>query len=450
MNVWNATAYCMDGYLTESKCRSNAVLKIEAENGLSDKAKLLNSFSQFLALALCLFVSVYSSASATSVAFVGAKIYPGPDLPSIESGVIVVVDGIITAIGPVGHVEMPNAVKTINVIGKTITAGLWNSHVHFNVPPLDTLSQEDLTAYVRDMLLSRGFLYVLDTGSMPGTTAEIRRRIESGEIAGPRILVAGGSLVPAGASPFYLRPNVLPDAALPEHAQAQIDMAIQMGADAIKIYSGSIVGLSERGPDVVPMDVAVVKGIADAAHARDLFVIAHPSNNSGAWAAVRGGVDILAHTFPQEGWDRTLPSEMVDRGVALIPTLKLWRYEGERFELPEDSISNSIRIAQEQVFAVSLLGGEILFGTDVGYMSDFDPTAEYRLMQEAGLSFEQILASLTTAPAKRFGMAARVGRLTPGRDADLVILPLDPVDDITSFAKPETVVQRGEVVFRHD
>jgi imidazolonepropionase-like amidohydrolase len=195
------------------------------------------------------------------------------------------------------------------------------------------------------------------------------------------------------------------------------------------------------------MDLEVVKGVTNAAHTRGLFVVAHPSNNAGAWAAVNGGVDILAHTFPQEGWDKSIPPAMVEGNVALIPTLKLWRFDGERFGQLEAVITFSTKMAQEQLAAFSELGGEVLFGTDVGYVTDFDPTDEYVLMQGAGLSFEQILTSLTTAPAQRFGLANRTGRLTKGMDADLVILEGDPAEDITAFADPALVMRRGTVVF---
>ena len=224
-------------------------------------------------------------------------------------------------------------------------------------------------------------------------------------------------------------------------------MAKQFEAAGIKIYSGSIVNLSDTGIDVVPMDVEVVRGVADAARNRGMFVIAHPSNNAGAWAAINGGVDILSHTFPQGGWDRSIPLAMVEKNVALIPTLKLWRYEGERFGQPEGFIVESTEIAQEQLAAFSQLGGQVLFGTDVGYITDFNPTDEYAQMQEAGLSFEQILVSLTTAPAKRFGVADKTGRREAGLGADLVVLAADPADDITAFASPELVMRHGEAVF---
>lgn len=386
--------------------------------------------------------------SAADTVLIGAKIYPAPDAAPIENGVIIVSDGKISAIGTAAQITIPDGAKKIRADGKVITAGLWNSHVHFNLPPLDRLTGDQISAYVRDMLLQYGFVHVLDTGSLPGVTLELRRRVETGEMEGPTIFIAGGSLVPSGASPFYLRPAVLPDAEAPKRVQAQIDMVRGFGSDGIKIYAGSIISASERGIDVALMDLDVVRGVTTAAHARGMFVVAHPSNNVGAWAAIKGDVDILAHTFPQGGWDRAIPSAMVENDMALIPTLKLWRWEGERLGFPEGVIENSTPLAQEQLAVFSGLGGEVLFGTDVGYMTDFDPTDEYMLMQGAGLSFKQILASLTTAPAKPFGMTERTGRIDVGMDGDLVVLNDDPAMDITAFARPGIVMRRGDIAYQ--
>jgi hypothetical protein len=87
---------------------------------------------------------------------------------------------------------------------------------------------------------------------------------------------------------------------------------------------------------------------------------------------------------------------MKEGGLAIIPTLQIWRYLRRH-----DRIST-----QEQVVAMSTgqlrawvaAGGTMLFGTDVGAGPD-DPTEEYALLADAGLTFAQVLASLTTAPA---------------------------------------------------
>ena len=103
---------------------------------------------------------------------------------------------------------------------------------------------------------------------------------------------------------------------------------------------------------------------------------------------------------------------MTQAGVSLIPTLTLWRYE-----LSHEGISLADgleEIAVGQLRAWVRARGEVLFGTDVGYMTAYDPTEEYALMAKAGMTFPQILASLTTAPAERFGASKQLGRIGPG------------------------------------
>ena len=167
----------------------------------------------------------------------------------------------------------------------------------------------------------------------------------------------------------------------------------------MKLFTGSWASRTS----IVVMPLEVVRAAVDAAHRRGRFVIAHPSNSAGARAAIEGGVDILAHTFPTEldrrPWDRALPGMMRERGMALVPTLKLFPYELKKVDLPPAVVATVLGNGQAQLRAFAELGGQVLFGTDVGYMTDYDPTDEYVFMQAAGLSYARILASLTTAPA---------------------------------------------------
>jgi imidazolonepropionase-like amidohydrolase len=91
--------------------------------------------------------------------------------------------------------------------------------------------------------------------------------------------------------------------------------------------------------------------------------------------------------------------------------------------------------------------GAIMFGTDVGYMGDYDPADEYALMAEAGMTTSDILASLTTTPAERFGASSRVGRLAPGLAADIVVLGADPSRDVRAFADVRYTIRDGRVIY---
>lgn len=385
----------------------------------------------------------------TTLALVGGRVQPGPGAPALDNATILIDGDTIRAIGARSQVGVPTNARALDCAGATVLAGFWNSHVHFTRDAFRNAASApaaQLTAALTTMLTSRGVVHAVDTGSYLPDTLALRSRIESGEIAGPSIRTAGAGLAPAGGSPYYILPARLPEAASAEEAAASIERTIDAGADVVKLFTGSWA----RRDAIVVMPVEVVHGAVGAAHRRGKLVIAHPSNSAGARAAIEGGVDILAHAFPSEldgrPWDRALPPLMRERGMALIPTLKLFVYELKRAGLPPPLVERVTGNAREQLRAFAELGGPVLFGTDVGYIADDDPTDEYVAMQDAGLGYPAILAALTTSPAARFG-ARRTGRLAAGMAADIVVVDGRPDDDIRNLARVRLVVRNGRVMY---
>ena len=87
-----------------------------------------------------------------------------------------------------------------------------------------------------------------------------------------------------------------------------------------------------------------------------------------------------------------------------------------------------------------------MFGTDVGFMQDYDPSDEYVDMGRA-LTPMQILAALTTAPAAEFQEDNRRGRVVAGMDADLVVLGSDPAKDVHNFTDVRYTIRQGRVIY---
>lgn len=385
------------------------------------------------------------------LALVGGTIYASPTEDPIRDGVVLIQKGKIAAVGRRVSLQIPRGIEILDCSGLTIAAGFWNSHVHFmerkwadasNIPATELGGQLQL------MLTRYGFTSVFDTGSTWENTRRLRDRIEAGEIPGPRIRSTGEILVPKGGSPpdlvFDIRRAMKiqsPEVADAAEALAASTKLLDAGTDGIKLYAAT------WAPPIVALSESAIQAAVNEAHGRGKPVFAHPSNREGLLAAVRGGVDILVHTAPQAGsWDLAILAEMKKAGVAVIPTLKLWRYE-----LRHDRTSRLERfagtgVAQLRVWLAS--GGVILFGTDVGYMDDYDPSDEYALMAEAGMSVRQILASLTTAPAERFGESKRLGRIAPGLAADLVVLSDDPSRNIRAFAAVRYTIRDGTLIYR--
>ncbi|HEX2818385.1 MAG TPA: amidohydrolase family protein, partial [Phenylobacterium sp.] len=140
--------------------------------------------------------------------------------------------------------------------------------------------------------------------------------------------------------------------------------------------------------------------------------------------------------------------EILAHHMALIPTLTLFEVEAKKFGESASDEANDMAAAEQQLGAYHAAGGEILFGTDVGYTDAVDTAEEYRLMAKAGLNYRAILASLTTAPARRFGYAKHRGRVAPGLAGDLVVLSGDPAQDPTVFARVAATIRDGKVIFR--
>ena len=103
--------------------------------------------------------------------------------------------------------------------------------------------------------------------------------------------------------------------------------------------------------------------------------------------------------------------------------------------------------AAQQLEAFSQAGGQVLFGTDVGYIEQFDTSEEFKWMSRARMSFKEILASLTTNPSQRFGYAPHSGRIAQGMDGDLVVLGADPAQDATAFSKVRYTILGGKVIY---
>lgn len=391
----------------------------------------------------------YCLASESTVVLHGGTVIPAPDSQPITNGVIVIEDSKITAVGPESDIELPQSATLIDLSGKFVFAGFWNSHVHYLLDPNDVLpdNREKLQQHITNTFLKWGFVNTVDTGSDLTITDKIITLIEEGQVNGPGILRMSGSFVPEGGSPFYIAPIQLPELTGKAQASALANQWLDMGVDGIKLFTGSWATV-ER---VVLMDPDHVRATTDAAHNRNKLVFAHPSDSDGARIAIEGGVDVLAHTFPSEingPWDKSLPGKMVERGIALIPTLKLFRYDLQRIGLPPALIDRLEQNAIDQLSAFREHGGKILFGTDVGYMKDSDTSEEYRLMAKAGLEFEHILTALTTAPASIYGLSQQEGQIKPGWAGTIVALDGDPRDNIEAFASVFMSMKDGRIVYQ--
>lgn len=390
-----------------------------------------------------------STGNTRTIALVGAKIYPSPTASAIEDGIVLIRDGKIKAFGSSKTITVSKNDSVLDCHGFTLTSAFWNCHVHFIEPKwggADTMDAGRFDRQVSDMITSHGFAHVFDIAEFNiSNVLNIRNRIKKGDVAGPIIYTTGVPLIPPNGNPFYLEPLKLPAATDSQTAVIHVRHQIDSGADGIKIWTGS-----PTNHGIVYMADAMVRLITATAHNRNKPVFAHPSDSKGVRVAVDNGVDVLAHTTPDDGllWSAEMISKMLRVHVALIPTLKLWK---EVLKLQGDSAwshSKFMLTAEQQLHAFDSAGGTILFGTDVGYITDYTTVDEFTLLSASGLSWSRILDMLTTAPARRFGLKNRTGQIVVGLDADLVLLKGDPAADIQAFDKVEETILQGRVIYK--
>jgi imidazolonepropionase-like amidohydrolase len=374
-----------------------------------------------------------------------ATVYTSPDDEPLQHASILIRDGFIADVGT--EVDIPADARIVPCNHCFVTAGFWNTHIHFTEPKWNNaafLSRSRLNRQLADMLTSRGFTTVVDLGSDLRTTVSLRRRIEYGHLLGPYIYTAGAAQYPPNGIPFYLRntlpkyvQRLMPQPATPAEAASDERKNIARGADLLKLFTGSYV---ERDR-IVPMPLANAAAAVRVAHARHQLAFAHPSNLAGVLIARDAGVDVLAHAADDtQGVTPELLQSLIDSHMSMVPTLKM-------FASTVTADSAYLNPIYAEVREFHKRGGTLLFGTDVGYMTDYSTQAEFTALTQAGLTPQEILRMLTTAPAERFHVEDQKGRVANGQLADLVILAADPYANPANFAAVETTIRSGRVIY---
>ena len=380
------------------------------------------------------------SAFGQSLAITGATVYPSASSAPLRRTTVLIRGSRIEAVGE--QVPVPAGVDVIRCASCVVVAGFWNSHVHFTEPKWEgTASQpaKILARQITEMLTHSGFTTVIDTGSVLSNTVALRRRIETGEIPGPRILTAGMPIFPPNGVPYYVKDSVSPETlkaltppANAGEAVAAVEGNIRGGADLVKLFTGSWISREK----VLPMPQAIASAAVRAAHKRGKLVFTHPSDLDGVRIAIAAGVDVFAHAPEQtRGVDGAILKSAVNQHMAMIPTLKLF---GE-----DNNIADIRRVVRQ----FDQMGGLLVFGTDTGYLTDYDVSQEYEQLAQAGLSWRDTLAMLTENPARLFGDQTNRGRVKSGMAGDLTILEADPAIDPSAFRRVRYTIRNGKVIW---
>jgi imidazolonepropionase-like amidohydrolase len=381
-------------------------------------------------------------------------------------GVVVVEGRKIIAVG--AEAKLPAGARVIDLGDATLLPGFIDAHLH--------LSDEMSPNWYRDfydgilrfpaekalrasrnarVTLEAGVTTVRDLGSNDYVALGLRNAINDGVIPGPRMLVSnyaiGSTAGHADQDPYP--PALIPPAGPikgvcngPEECRAAVRYQIKYGADVIKFMpSGGVLSLTDP-IDNVQLDQAEMDAIVTEAHRWGRKVAAHCHGDRAAIMAIAAGVDSIEHgTFLE---DSTL-AEMKRKGVYLVPTLSTMYFIGGRADSFPPVIADKVRAASarlDQMIQHAIrIGTPIAMGTDAAVGPHGRNGVEFVLLVKGGMTPSQALLAGTARGAELLGVSDRVGTLVPGKLADIIALPGNPLDDIHAAEHPAFVMKEGQV-----
>jgi len=400
-----------------------------------------------------------------------------PETRSVRPGTTVVVNGNrIQAVGPDGKVAIPAGAEVIDATGKTLLPGLWDMHVH--------ISGVDGVLH-----MAAGVTSVRDLANDTDQLLAMRKRMDSGEAIGPRVVMAGFL---DGRGPYQGPTKVFADSE--EEAHAAIETYAKLGYVQIKIYSSI-------KPELVPR-------LVELAHANGMRISGHIPAYMTAEQAVRMGMDEIQHAnmlllnfmpnvkdtrtparftaVAENGAGLDLSSERVqafirllkERKIVVDPTLAT--FEGlfcgrpgsmdPAFAAVSDRLPPQVRRGfltgglpvppgKDQQYcdghrAMIRMVGEldkagitIVPGTDT--LPGFGLHRELELYVQAGIPAPEVLYIATLGSARVMKRDAELGSIAPGKLADLVLINGDPTKQISDIRRVTTVIKDG-VIYQAD
>lgn len=365
----------------------------------------------------------------------------------------------ISAVRPVGSEPVEKNSEIISVPGGTLMPGLIDLHMHLfqwgQRHDIPWERESILEAGVRGIrnastLLDMGVTTARDVASRDNLSIQLRDLINEGVVRGPRLLASGTQLEAQGRAAYFFRAIYVNG---PDEARAAARRQLRAGADWIKIMATSGVGggtgklVGEPGWQELGEDEMAAAAVE--AHHAGRRITAHAIGNAGIKAAVRAGVDCVEHG---DYLDDEAIELMVQRNVGLVPTLLITRnlgtYGRERgFEQNiVDRAQRTLEAGFESVRRAFAAGIRVATGSDV----DLDETAaqEVAMLREAGMRPMDTLLAATKVAASIISLDDRIGTVEPGKIADLIIMPGDPLADVSALEKVTHVLQEGKLVKR--
>jgi enamidase len=322
--------------------------------------------------------------------------------------------------------------RRIDANGLTVMPGFIDAHRHIMRGDDVTWFREEAADRMREFL-EAGFTTLMSGGGPVPGILELKRRVEAGELVGPRIITSG-----------RVDPENFPT---PAAARAEVARLADLGIEIIKAR-------------IEPEDKDLLAEIAAEAKRHGLEVMVHAVTVPAMIAAVEAGAGKLVHT-PHGSFMTPEQARMVaDAGIEnlstagfALPTFGVFNDDNvptfrDGSPWPDQILGTGSNAAGEKPVNGRTLwdaGVAYGFGTDTGYLPRDGLVHELRALHLV-FSAQDIIKLMGPNTAAFIDMGDQLGTVEPGKLADLVFIDGDPLDMIFDLRKVVTVIKGGEIV----
>lgn len=432
-----------------------------------------------LALSLAAFAGAAEPVPAPTLALVGGRIIDGYEGRPIEDGVVLIAGNRIAAVGTRSQIAVPAGIPTIDTRGMSVLPGLADMHVHLMIlghgdyEHWDTAYRSRFRAEIMPaaakQLLTSGVTFARDLGGPLEDLLEIRRRIEVGEIPGPRLFVSGPFIQhkPYNDYEKEFRWGVTGAA----DARAKVQKIVDAGVDLVKLI------------DQDQMTEDEVRAVVETAHKAGRPVVAHAHREDEIRIGLKYGVDSFEHTglATEPGYPEDILQGLRKRNhtLAWCPTIEglfLSEYTADGFperlndpRWQEGLAPDLVRDIRESLANIGGLpyfqlvrrriptlankfrqlretGVTLLVGTDSGIPGNFHTDSTWRELAtwvDLGMTPMQAIAGATRWPAAWLKREKDFGTLAPGRYADIIAVRGDVLKHIDLLQRVDLVIKNG-------
>ncbi len=412
-----------------------------------------------------------------TIAIKAGRLIDGTGADSRQNCVVLIEDKTIKQVGSEAEVTIPDGATVLDASGYTVMPGMMDIHLHLSTFNNRTfknyrVAQWEVTPQLQELYslfhgqlcFEMGFTTLRDMGgiSSRGLFTEemvaVRNIINAGCVPGPRLLVAGFTIMTCSHLDL-----ILPKAALrpgqwmtgdgPWELRKIARLNIRQGADVIKACASGGGGTDNEDPDVRNMTQEELDAIVDEAHALAKPCAVHCFTPEAQMAAVKAGADTIEHMVFHTEESLT---KIIEAGKWMVPTL-LHRTDHAIEIRRETGTANFVleKMKKIQPYAFNTfqkcreMGVNIAMGTDMQLEPGMGTNAgELEIYCELGMTPMEAILTTTRNAAIAIGRGHDLGTLEAGKLADVVIVDGDPIADIKVLQERErivTVMKEGDV-----